>query len=86
MPDDSKQPVIAKEFNHYYRKCPYDYIDVYRVLELFNITSPARQHAIKKLLVTGIRGGGKDEIKDLEEAIASLRRDIEMIQEREQHS
>jgi hypothetical protein len=53
-------------------------IDVYRVLTLFGVTNPCLSHAIKKLLVAGGRGGGKDIQKDVEEAIDSLSRFIEM--------
>ena len=31
-------------------------VDVYRVLELFDVSSPAIQHAVKKLLCAGGRG------------------------------
>lgn len=53
-------------------------IDVYRVLALFNVTNPCIQHAVKKLLVAGGRGAGKDIIKDVQEAIDSLERFKEM--------
>jgi len=46
-------------------------IDVYRVLDLYKVTSPPLQHAIKKLLCAGMRGA-KDEAKDIQEAIDSL--------------
>lgn len=44
-------------------------IDVYRVLQLFNVTDPCLQHTVKKLLVAGGRGGGKDITRDIQEAI-----------------
>jgi len=53
-------------------------IDVYRVLALFNVTDPCIQHAVKKLLVAGGRGAGKDIGKDVQEAIDSLERFKEM--------
>lgn len=46
------------------------FVDVYAVLEAFNVTCPARAHSIKKLLCAGIRGKGS-EMQDLEEAINS---------------
>ncbi len=52
-------------------------VDVYRVLVLFGVTNPCLQHAIKKLLCAGQRGV-KDELKDVQEAIASLLRYLEM--------
>ena len=42
-------------------------VDVYAVLEAFEVTCPARQHALKKLLCSGIRGKG-DTLQDLNEA------------------
>ena len=33
-------------------------VDVYSVLEAFDVRCPARQHAIKKLLCAGLRGKG----------------------------
>lgn len=53
-------------------------VDVYRVLALFNVTDPCIQHAVKKLLVAGGRGAGKDMGKDIQEAIDSLQRFQEM--------
>lgn len=51
--------------------------DVYAVLEAFNVTCPARQHAIKKLLCSGIRGKG-DALQDLTEAADAIDRAIQM--------
>jgi hypothetical protein len=56
-------------------------VDVYRVLELFNVTDQKIGHAIKKLLVPGGRGAGKDINQDVQEAIDTLRRWQEMRQE-----
>jgi len=52
-------------------------VDVYDVLAAFGVTCPARQHAIKKLLAAGKRGG-KSEVQDLEEARLSIQRSIEL--------
>ena len=49
------------------------FIDVYDVLDAFNVSNPATSHAIKKLLCTGSRGA-KDWETDLQEAIDSLER------------
>jgi hypothetical protein len=57
-------------------------IDVYAVLDAFNVTCPARQHAIKKLLCSGIRGKGSV-IRDLCEAADAVERAIQMEFERE---
>lgn len=71
-----------KEYSHYYKKVPegVEYIDVYRVLEMFDVTNPSIAHAVKKLLVAGGRGH-KDLGKDVKEAIVSLNRWIEMREE-----
>jgi hypothetical protein len=52
-------------------------IDVYAVLDAFNVTCPARQHAIKKLLCSGIRGKGSV-LQDLNEAKDAVVRAIQM--------
>lgn len=69
-----------ENYPHYYKHCPYEYIDVYRVLELFGVTDQAIGHAIKKLLVAGNRGQKNFE-KDISEAIATLNRKLEMMKE-----
>lgn len=52
-------------------------IDVYRVLDLFGVSNPCVQHAVKKLLCSGQRGV-KDTRQDVQEAITSLVRYLEM--------
>lgn len=52
-------------------------MDVYDVLKGFNITCPAMQHALKKMLCSGLRGY-KDSVQDKNEAIASIKRSIEL--------
>jgi hypothetical protein len=49
--------------------------DVYDVLEAFNVTCPARAHAIKKLLCAGIRGKG-NALQDLKETADAVARAI----------
>lgn len=61
-PDNSRDPIS---------------IDVYAVLEAFNVTCPGRQQAVKKLLCTGQRGKG-DEMADLLGALAALNRAIDL--------
>jgi hypothetical protein len=48
-------------------------VDVYDVLDAFEISNPSIQHALKKMLCAGIRGY-KDYQKDIQEAIDSLER------------
>lgn len=73
---------FKKTYPHYYKKIPkgVTHIDVYRVLELWNVSSPAIQHAIKKLLACGDRGY-KDTTADVSEAVVALTRWIEMREE-----
>lgn len=62
------------KYSHYFKDVTkYTHIDVYRVLELFGVSDPCVQHAVKKLLVAGGRGN-KDMEKDIKEAIVSLQR------------
>lgn len=51
--------------------------DVYAVLDAFAVTCPARQHAIKKLLCSGLRGKGSV-LQDLQEARDAIDRAIQM--------
>ena len=53
-------------------------VDIYDVLKAFEITCPARQHALKKLLLAGGRGS-KSERTDLEEARNSIKRAVELL-------
>ena len=60
--------------NHYFKDVrALTHIDVYRVLELFEVVDPAIQHAVKKLLCAGGRGT-KSQPQDVQEAIDSLAR------------
>ena len=56
-------------------------VDVYNVLEAFEVTNPATAHAVKKLLACGQRGY-KDIQQDLQEAIDSLKRAKELEDEK----
>ena len=56
-------------------------VDIYAVLAAFNVTCPARQHVIYKLLMLGQRGA-KDEVQDLEKALVSVCRAVAMTRAR----
>lgn len=80
-PSPTDPAVVAapvRKHAHYFKLCPYAEVDVYRTLQLFDVTDQAIGHAIKKLLVAGGRGGGKDQSKDVQEAIDTLERWKEM--------
>lgn len=73
--------MMNKNHAHYYKSVAHlDSIDVYRVLDLFNVTNPCLQHAAKKILCAGARGN-KDFEKDVREAVDSLNRALQMIAE-----
>ena len=55
-------------------------IDVYRIIDLYGITNPCDQHALKKILVSGERGH-KDIIQDTQDVIDTMKRKLEMFAE-----
>ena len=55
----------------------YNKLDIYRILKLYEVNDPCLQHAIKKLLCAGKRGL-KPQTQDINEAILSLQRLLEM--------
>ena len=57
-------------------------VDVYAVLDAFAVTCPARQHAIKKLLCSGLRGKASA-LQDLREARDAIDRAVQMQEARE---
>jgi hypothetical protein len=52
-------------------------VDVYDVLKAFDVTCPARQHAIKKLLCSGLRDKGSS-LQDLKECKDAVTRAIQL--------
>lgn len=72
---------MTRKHNHYFKNVEHlQTVDVYRVLDLFEVTDQALGHAVKKLLVAGGRGA-KDWRKDVQEAIDTLQRRLEMADE-----
>ncbi len=55
----------------------YGYVDVYAVIEAFDVTCPALAHAIKKLLLPGGRGD-KDTLQDIKESKDAIIRAFDM--------
>lgn len=53
-------------------------LDVYDVLNIFDVRDPAIQHAVKKLLACGQRGH-KNSFEDLREARESIDRALECL-------
>ena len=56
-------------------------VDVYCVIEAFAVSCPARQHALKKILCSGIRGKN-DSVQDLIEARDAVERAITLERQR----
>jgi hypothetical protein len=80
--------MIPRKHSHYFRDVRHlSEVDVYRVLALFNVTDQAIGHAVKKLLVAGGRGAGKNIGRDIAEAVDTLQRWQEMrAEDLEQHA
>lgn len=56
---------------------PNVFVDVYDVLQAFNVTNPALQHLVKKALAVGQRGH-KDSAEDYQDIIDSAKRAKEL--------
>lgn len=72
---------MAMKYPKYYKSVVgLDEIDVYAVHQLFDIQDPsgAIQHASKKLLLSGVRTGGKSVFDDIREARDTLTRWLEI--------
>lgn len=69
-------------YEKYFRDVKHlDKIDIYRFLDLFEVTDHALGHAIKKLVLSGARTGKKPLVVDVTEARDTLNRWLEMLQE-----
>ena len=79
--NDDVEDLDEHKYHHYFKDVRLlDYIDVYMINKLFpsNDDSGAIDHARKKLLVTGNRGGGKSSLEDIIEARDTLNRYLEI--------
>ncbi len=63
----------------------YDVIDVYRTHRIFGLNDEVLCHASKKLLLSGVRTGGKTLEQDVKEARDSLNRWLEMLEEEKEN-
>ena len=68
-----------KEYEHYKYSYKGIKLDPYRILDIYKITCPAQQHAIKKLLRAG--NSVKELKQDITEVIDTLKRKLEMLEE-----
>lgn len=74
---ESSLSPMAQKYPKYYKPVGnLTEVDVYAVHHLFNIQDPsgAIQHASKKLLLSGVRTGGKSKYDDVREARDTLTR------------
>ena len=81
MPDTCVKASLSEKYPKYYKPVGHlEEIDVYAVHQLFGIddSSGALQHASKKLLLSGVRTGGKSFYKDIQEARDTLTRWLEL--------
>ena len=72
---------LASKYPKYYKSVEHlTEVDVYAVHQLFEIDDPsgAIQHASKKLLLSGVRTGGKSKFHDIKEATDTLIRWIQL--------
>lgn len=77
----TKELSMAQKYPKYYKSVKgLEAIDVYTVHQLFNIEDPSGciQHASKKLLLSGVRTGGKSKIEDIKEARDTLTRFLQL--------
>ena len=72
---------MAQKYPKYYKPVgKLTEVDVYAVHKLFNVQDPsgAIHHASKKLLLSGVRTGGKTPYKDIQEARDTLTRWLQL--------
>ena len=72
---------LSEKYPEYYKSVEHlDEVDVYAVHHIFDIQDPsgAIQHASKKLLLSGVRTGGKSKCQDIKEARDTLSRWLQL--------
>lgn len=70
---------LQEEYSYYNYTYKGIKLDPYRILQVYNVTCPAQQHAIKKLLRAG--QSVKELKQDIKEVIDTLKRKLEMLEE-----
>lgn len=83
VPELSTVSLAAKYPKYYKSTQGMTEVDVYAVLKIFDIQDPsgALHHASKKLLLSGVRTGGKTKQQDITEARDTLNRWLELNKE-----
>lgn len=78
----TQKQTLASQYPKYYKAVPegWKFLDTYAVNILFPVDDPSGciLHARKKLLVPGVRSGGKSMRKDITEARDTLNRWLEL--------
>ena len=72
---------LVQRYPQYYKSVgQFKEVDVYAVCQLFPVDDPsgAINHARKKLLIPGVRTGGKGMRKDIQEAVDTLNRWLQL--------
>lgn len=72
---------LSERYPQYYKNVEnLDELDVYATHHLFNIQDPSGclQHSSKKILLSGVRTGGKSKFKDIKEARDTLTRWLQL--------
>lgn len=80
-PKDVESQKMSDKYPKYYKDVSdIDAVDIYKIHELFDIDDPsgAIHHASKKLLLSGVRTGGKSKYDDIKEARDTLTRWLDM--------
>lgn len=77
------QPItqsMSTKYPKYYKPIPKGMteIDFYGVCQLFDVTDAAISHSLKKLMLPGVRTGGKSRHADIKEARDTLTRWLEL--------
>lgn len=75
---------LSERYPQYYKPVgEFTEIDVYATHHLFNLQDPSGclHHASKKILLSGVRTGGKSAFKDIKEARDTLTRWLQLNQE-----
>jgi hypothetical protein len=78
------EPTLSERYPQYYKPVgEFTEIDVYATHHLFNLQDPSGclHHASKKILLSGVRTGGKSAYKDIKEARDTLTRWLELNEE-----
>ena len=81
VPEVVTSTTMSQKYPKYYKDVTNKTeVDVYAIHHLFDIQDPsgAIQHASKKLLLSGVRTGGKSKFQDIKEARDTLNRWLEI--------